>query len=213
MMLEYYIPTSHSEVEFVEKRSRFIGQVWNIDSEEQARALIASVKQKYYDARHTCWCYIVREGGIMRYSDDGEPQGTAGQPMLEVFRRNNIENVCCTITRYFGGILLGAGGLVRAYSGTAKLALDAAGVSAVRMWQVIDSECSYSQLERVKNAIEEYSGIVENIEYSSSVLVTALIPEEKSEDYVLKLTDMSAGTIFSMQSDSRFMAASIIPAK
>ncbi len=213
MMLEYYIPTSHSEVEFVEKRSRFIGQVWNIESEEQARALIASVKQKYYDARHTCWCYIVREGGIMRYSDDGEPQGTAGQPMLEVFRRNNIENVCCTITRYFGGILLGAGGLVRAYSGTAKLALDAAGVSAVRMWQVIDSECSYSQLERVKNAVEDYSGIVENIEYSSSVLITALIPEEKAEDYMMKLTDMSAGTIFSMQSDSRFMAAPIIPAK
>lgn len=212
-MLEYYIPTSHSEVEFVEKRSRFIGQVWNVETEDQARALIASVKQKYYDARHTCWCYIIREGGIMRYSDDGEPQGTAGQPMLEVFRRNNIENVCCTITRYFGGILLGAGGLVRAYSGTAKLALDAAGISAVRMWQVIDSECSYSQLERVKNTVEEYSGIVENIEYSSSVLVTVLIPEEKADDYMLKLTDMSAGTIFSMQSDSRFMAASIIPAK
>lgn len=212
-MLEYYIPTSHSEVEFVEKRSRFIGQVWNVESEEQARALIAAVKQKYYDARHTCWCYVIREGGIMRYSDDGEPQGTAGQPMLEVFRRNNIENFCCTITRYFGGILLGAGGLVRAYSGTAKLALDAAGISAVRMWHIIDSECTYSQLERVKNIIEEYNGIIENIEYSSSVLVTALIPEENAEDYTLKLTDMSAGTIFSMASGKRFMAAPIIPAK
>ncbi len=212
-MTEYYIPTSHSEVEFIEKRSRFIGQVWNVDSEEQARELIAAVKQKYYDARHTCWCYIIRDGGIMRYSDDGEPQGTAGQPMLEVFRRNNIENVCCTITRYFGGILLGAGGLVRAYSGTAKQALDAAGISAVRMWNIIDSECSYGQLERVKKYIEEIGGIIENIEYSSNILITALIPEEKAEEYTLKLTDMSAGTIFSMESGKRFMAAPIIPAK
>lgn len=212
-MTEYYIPTSHSEVEFIEKRSRFIGQVWNVVSEEQARELIAAVKQKYYDARHTCWCYIIRDGGIMRYSDDGEPQGTAGQPMLEVFRRNNIENVCCTITRYFGGILLGAGGLVRAYSGTAKQALDAAGISAVRMWNIIDSECSYGQLERVKKYIEEIGGIIENIEYSSNILITALIPEEKAEEYTLKLTDMSAGTIFSMESGKRFMAAPIIPAK
>lgn len=213
MMLEYLIPTSHSEVEFVEKRSRFIGQVWNVNTEEQARELIASVKQKYYDARHTCWCYIIREGGIMRYSDDGEPQGTAGQPMLEVFRRNNIENVCCTITRYFGGILLGAGGLVRAYSGTAKLALDAAGISAVRMWNTIESECSYSQLERVKLIISEFSGIIENIEYSSNILITALIPEENAVSYMEKLTDMSAGTIFSMESGMRFMAAPMIPAK
>ena len=212
-MTEYYIPTSHSEVEFIEKRSRFIGQVWNVVSEEQARELIAAVKQKYYDARHTCWCYIIRDGGIMRYSDDGEPQGTAGQPMLEVFRRNNIENVCCTITRYFGGILLGAGGLVRAYSGTAKQALDAAGISAVRMWNIIDSECSYGQLERVKKYIEEIGGIIENIEYSSNILITALIPEEKAEEYTLKLTDMSAGTIFSMESGKRYMAATIIPAK
>ena len=212
-MTEYFIPTSHSEIEFIEKRSRFIGQVWNVDTEEQARALIAETRQKYYDARHTCWCYIIREGGIMRYSDDGEPQGTAGQPMLEVFRRNNIENVCCTITRYFGGILLGAGGLVRAYSGSAKLALDAAGISAVRMWHVIDSECSYSQLERVKNTIAEYNGVTENIEYSSNVLVTALIPEQNSENYILKLTDMSAGTIFSMESGERFMAVPIISAK
>lgn len=212
-MSEYLIPTSHSEVEFTEKRSRFIGQVWNVDTEEQARQIIASVKQKYYDARHTCWCYIIKAGGIMRYSDDGEPQGTAGQPMLEVFRRNNIENVCCTVTRYFGGILLGAGGLVRAYSGTAKLALDAAGISQVRMWNIIDSECSYSQLERVKLVVAEFGGIIDNIEYSSSILITSLIPQENTEDYILKLTDFSAGTIFSMESGSRFMAAPLIPAK
>ena len=206
-MLEYFIPTSHSETEYVEKRSRFIGQVWNVQSEEEARSRIAGTKQRFYDARHTCWCYIIRDGGIMRYSDDGEPQGTAGQPMLEVFRRNNIENFCCTVTRYFGGILLGAGGLVRAYSHTAKLALDAAGVSVVRMWQIIESECTYSQLERVKNLIAEFNGVIDDTDYSSAVLITALIPEENTDAYLAKLTDMSAGTIFSMISGKRFMSA------
>lgn len=206
-MLEYLIPTSHSETEYVEKRSQFIGQVWHVQSEEEARGRIAETKQRFYDARHTCWCYILHDGEIMRYSDDGEPQGTAGQPMLEVFRRNNIENFCCTVTRYFGGILLGAGGLVRAYSHTAKLALDAAGISVVRMWQIVESECSYSQFERVKNVIAEFKGVIDNIDYSSTVLITVLIPEEDTDAYLVKLTNMSAGTIFSIISGKRFMSA------
>lgn len=209
-MSEFYIPTAHSEIEFVEKRSTFIGQVWNVDSEESARARITETKQRFYDARHTCWCFVIKEGGILRYSDDGEPQGTAGQPMLEVFRRNNIENVCCTVTRYFGGILLGAGGLVRAYSHTAKLALDAAGVSVMRMWQIIESECTYSQFERVKLIISEFGGIIDNTDYSSNILITAALPAENAEAYIEKLTDFSAGTVFSMMSDSRFMAAPFI---
>ena len=113
-MAEYYIPAQDSETEFSEKRSRFIGHVWHVETEEEAREKIAEMKAKYYDARHNCWCYLIREGGITRYSDDGEPQGTAGQPMLEVFRREGVENVCCVVTRYFGGILLGTGGLLRA---------------------------------------------------------------------------------------------------
>ena len=208
-MTAYLIPTNHSETEYVEKRSRFIGQVWNTDSEDEARSMISETRQRFYDARHTCWCYIIREGGIMRYSDDGEPQGTAGQPMLEVFRRNNIENVCCTVTRYFGGILLGAGGLVRAYSHTAKQTLDASGISVVRMWQVIESECSYSQLERVKGVITEFGGIIDDTDYSTAILITALIPEENAERYLGKLTDISAGTIFSIISGKRFMPAPI----
>ena len=113
-MTEYYIPTQSSESEFVEKRSRFIGHVWRVESEEEARAHIEEMKKRYYDARHNCWCYIIKDGPV-RYSDDGEPQGTAGQPMLNVFQREGIVNVCCVSTRYFGGILLGAGGLVRAW--------------------------------------------------------------------------------------------------
>ena len=115
-MTEYFVPTGASETELVEKRSRFLGHVWPVESEEEARARIEEIRKKHYDARHHCWCYRIREGGVERYSDDGEPQGTAGQPMLNVFQREGVTNVCCVVTRYFGGILLGAGGLVRAYT-------------------------------------------------------------------------------------------------
>ena len=104
------IPFSAAQSEFTEKRSRFIGQVWPVSSEEEAQERIRSAKKKYHDARHNCWCYILGDT-VLRYSDDGEPQGTAGQPMLNVFQREGVGNVCCVVTRYFGGILLGAGGL------------------------------------------------------------------------------------------------------
>ena len=112
-MNEYYIPTGAGGSEYVEKRSQFLGHVRRVETEDEARAFIAEMKKKHYDARHNCWCYIIR-GGAERYSDDGEPQGTAGIPMLEVFRREEITNVVCVVTRYFGGVLLGAGGLLRA---------------------------------------------------------------------------------------------------
>ena len=140
-MNEYLIPTGAAEAELVEKRSRFIGQLFPVESEEEARACIERVKKKHYDARHNCWCYRLREGGAERYSDDGEPQGTAGQPMLNVFQREDVWNVCCVVTRYFGGILLGAGGLVRAYTQAAKDALDASGISVVRRWVEVTVEC------------------------------------------------------------------------
>ena len=113
-MTTYFVPTGENEAELVEKRSRFIGHVFPVTCEAQARACIESVRKKHYDARHHCWCFRLREGGVERCSDDGEPQGTAGQPMLNVFQREGVQNVCCVVTRYFGGILLGAGGLVRA---------------------------------------------------------------------------------------------------
>ena len=132
-MTEYYVPTGAGESEYVEKRSRFLGHVRLVENEEEARAFIAEMKKKYYDARHNCWCYLLKDGPE-RYSDDGEPQGTAGIPMLEVFRREGVTNLVCVVTRYFGGVLLGAGGLFRAYTKSAKDALDAAGRSVVRRW-------------------------------------------------------------------------------
>ena len=122
-MTEYRVPSRPSKTEFTEKRSTFIGHVFPVETEEEARGRIGEMKKKYHDARHNCWCYLIKDGAV-RYSDDGEPQGTAGQPMLNVFQKEGVANAVCVVTRYFGGILLGAGGLTRAYGGTAKLALE-----------------------------------------------------------------------------------------
>ena len=126
-MSGFFIPAGSGEAELTEKRSRFLGHVRHVESEEEARAFIAATKKKYYDARHNCWCYLIN-GGPERYGDDGEPQGTAGIPMMEVFHRQGVVNAVCVVTRYFGGVLLGAGGLLRAYTRTAAEALAAAAV-------------------------------------------------------------------------------------
>ena len=203
-MTEYYIPTGESETEFVEKRSRFIGHVWRVDSEEQARSRIEEMKKRYYDARHNCWCYRIREGGVERYSDDGEPQGTAGQPMLNVFQRENVTNVCCVVTRYFGGILLGAGGLVRAYTQSAKDALDAAGISVVRRWVKVSVPCSYALLERVRQETEAQDGVVGDVEYGADVTIHALLPDEKADTFMARITELTAGTVTASVTGEQF---------
>ena len=193
-MTEYYIPTASSETELVEKRSRFIGHVWRVESEEEARARIEETRKKHYDARHNCWCYIIKDGPV-RYSDDGEPQGTAGQPMLNVFQREGVVNVCCVVTRYFGGVLLGAGGLVRAYTQSAKNALDAAGISVVRRWVTMEVPCSYAQFEAMRREISAFGGVVEGVDYGSDVVLSALLPEERAEKFAAHVLDATAGTV------------------
>ncbi len=192
-MTEYFVPTGPSETEFVEKRSRFIGHVWPVESEEEARAYIEQMKKKYHDARHNCWCYRLKEGGVERYSDDGEPQGTAGQPMLGVFQKEGVTNVCCVVTRYFGGVLLGAGGLVRAYTQSAKDALDAAGISVVRRWVEVTAICPYNLFERMKLEVETAGGVLGESEYAADVTVHALLPENAVESFSARVTELTAG--------------------
>ena len=192
-MTEYYIPTEAAEAELVEKRSRFIGQVRPVETEEEARAFVEQVKKKHYDARHNCWCYRLRDGGVERYSDDGEPQGTAGQPMLNVFQREEVTNVVCVVTRYFGGVLLGAGGLVRAYTQSAKDALDAAGVSVVRRWVEAAVPCPYSFFDRVRLEVEAHGGVLGETEYAADVTVHALLPEGQVEAFSARMTELTAG--------------------
>ena len=202
-MTEYYVPTKASEAELTEKRSTFIGHVWPVETEEEARARIDEMKKKYHDARHNCWCYLLKDGPV-RYSDDGEPQGTAGQPMLGVFQKEGVTNVCCVVTRYFGGILLGAGGLVRAYTQSAKDALDAAGISVVRRWVELAVDCPYSYLERVKLECTALDGVVGEIEYAAAVTVHALLPEGNAAAFAARMTELSAGTFAAAELGERF---------
>ena len=204
-MTEYYIPTKRSEARLVEKRSEFIGRVWRVESEEEARAHIEAMKKKYHDARHNCWCYIVKDGPV-RYSDDGEPQGTAGQPMLNVFQREGVVNVCCVVTRYFGGILLGAGGLVRAYTQSAKDALDAAGISVVRRWVAMELPCTYNQFETMRREVAAFGGVVENIDYGADVVLSVLLPEERAQEFTARVVDVSAGTVEPLEAGEQFKA-------
>lgn len=189
-----HVPFAAAESEFVEKRSRFIGHVWPVSSEEEAQEHIRAMKKKYHDARHNCWCYLLGDN-VLRYSDDGEPQGTAGQPMLNVFQREGVSNVCCVVTRYFGGILLGAGGLTRAYSRSARDALCAAGVATVGLWEQAELDCDYSLLERVKPEITALGGLVDGIAYAAAVTVAVSLPEGASEKLQQRLTELSAGGI------------------
>lgn len=194
-MTEYLIPSGYGEAEFVEKRSRFIGRVWVTEAEEEAVARIKEMRDKHWDATHNVYAYIIRDGGIMRYSDDGEPQGTSGMPTLNVFRGEGIQNVCCVVTRYFGGILLGTGGLVRAYSAAAKLALEAAGISVVRLWKEIVLACKYSQYEPVMKEIAAFDGLSTDVDYGVDVMITALLPEDKAEQFAARVFDITAGTV------------------
>ena len=193
-MTEYYIPSGPGQAELVEKRSRFLGRVWPADSEEEARRRIEEARKLHYDARHNCWCYLLRNGPV-RYSDDGEPQGTAGQPMLSVFQREGVENAVCVVTRYFGGVLLGTGGLVRAYTQSAKDALDAAGVSVVRRWVSMEVPCSYAQFEETRREVSRHGGVEERVDYGADVLLSVLIPEEQAAPFAARLLDASAGSI------------------
>lgn len=204
-MSEYFIPAGPGEAEFTEKRSRFLGHIRHVDSEEEAKAFVNQIKKEHYDARHNCWCYLLR-GGVERYSDDGEPQGTAGIPMLEVFRREGVTDMVCVVTRYFGGVLLGAGGLLRAYTKSAKDALDAAGVSVVRRWVEAELPCSYALAERLKTEVAAFDGIVTGMDYAAAVTIRALVPEEKAEDFQARIFDLSAGTVKAVLTGEAFRA-------
>ena len=190
----FRVPFEAAESEFVEKRSRFITHLWPVETEEEAQTHIREMKSKYYDARHNCWCYLIGRN-VMRYSDDGEPQGTAGQPMLKVFERENVTNVCCVVTRYFGGILLGAGGLTRAYSKGAKDALTVAGAATMGLWSCVMIPCSYAAFERVKLEVAAHGGVIDETEYGADITLCVSIMASEVDALQTRLTELSAGTI------------------
>ena len=204
-MEEYLVPTGFGEDTFIEKKSRFIGRIWPVESEEEALARIQEMKKRHYDATHNCWAYILRDGPV-RFSDDGEPGGTAGMPMLQVLQREELYNVVCVVTRYFGGILLGAGGLVRAYTKGAKIAVDAAGKSVKRVWTAFYVPCPYPYYERVKLLIASFGGVVRKTDFGAEVELEVLVPEKSGAPFLDALTELSAGTVEAMELGREYRA-------
>jgi uncharacterized YigZ family protein len=200
--MSVFVPFSDAETEFTEKRSRFISHLWRVSSEAEAQSRIREMKTKYHDARHNCWCYVTEEAA--RYSDDGEPQGTAGQPMLNVFTREDVGGVCCVITRYFGGVLLGAGGLTRAYAKGAKDVLTAAGLARVQTWQRVTLELPYPLLEPIRRLLSAHGGSVCSADYGETVTCCAELPEASVPAFAAAVTELSAGKLTAIPGETVF---------
>lgn len=204
-MKPYLVPSKIADAEFTERRSRFIGHIFPTDTEQEALACLKRMRETYWDATHNVYAYIIRDGAT-RFSDDGEPGGTAGMPVLQVLQREEIFNVTCVVTRYFGGILLGAGGLVRAYAHSAKLALDAAGRSIKQVWTKIYLPCPYSWFERVKLEAAAFGGVIEGTDFGADVSFDLLLPQAQAEPFLARVLDMSAGTIEGLTGDNVYRA-------
>lgn len=193
-MQNYIVPAGYGEIEYIEKRSRFIGRVWPIDAEADALGHIKAMREQHWDATHNVYAYSVKNGGIARFSDDGEPSGTSGMPVLNVFRAGGVDDYCCVVTRYFGGILLGAGGLVRAYSKSAAMALDAAGKAELRVHTIVSVICTYPQFDRLKAELPRFGAELADTEYGAVVSFTVSLAKEEAERFILRVTELSAGT-------------------
>lgn len=192
--LKPYITVDHfSESEFVEKRSRFIGRCWRIDREEKAVSIIGRIKKEYWDAKHNCYAYILRDG-TSRYTDDGEPAGTAGLPIIERMKSIGVTNTLVIVTRYFGGTLLGTGGLIRAYSRSAGDAIYAAGLVRMTPCDSFSVKCSYSLFNTVKATCARH-GRIETAVFLTDVEITVWIEQTGSADFLNALTEETEGKV------------------
>ena len=178
-MSGFRVPAGIGEAELTEKRSRFLAHLRPVESEDAAKAFVQEIKKQYHDARHNCWCWRIG-GELERFSDDGEPQGSAGKPMLEVFRREEVTNLVCVVTRYFGA---------------AKEALLNAGTRTVSEWTPVRFACPYPLLERCKGSVTLLGGEVSRLDYGEDVRVLALLPTGEEEKLVSALTELSGGSI------------------
>ena len=192
------------EAEFVEKKSVFIGHAAPVKSEEEAQAFVKKYKNQYMDARHNVWAYLMKGEIIARYSDDGEPQGTAGVPVLDTIRKSGVTDAVVVVTRYFGGILLGAGGLVRAYSHTAKLALDAAHIITYEQYTELELTCSYSDYQRYSAILPSFGAIIDDTEFSDRVILRFSVKDAVVPVLFAKIQEMSGGKDEAIVKGKRF---------
>ncbi len=195
-MQDYITVKKGAYDEFVEKKSRFIGYCKPLKSEEEAIDFINAVRAKHRDATHNVYAYIVRDNNIMRYSDDSEPAGTAGMPVLDVLRSNSLTDVGVVVTRYFGGTLLGTGGLVRAYTKGAKIAVEAAQITQKIFCGIYEIECDYSMFGKLRYAVEENEKyIIKDIIYTDAVKIITGVPEGERAAFEKMIADKSQGVV------------------
>lgn len=202
----YITVKGYGEARFEEKRSVFIGYCEHVTSEEEALAFVKKIKEKHKDATHNCYGYVMKGGILCRYSDDGEPQGTAGKPILDMLVKSGVDDVCVVVTRYFGGTLLGTGGLVHAYSQGAKMAVEAAGIAQFENYIVLKVSCSYSDYQRIGLELERCEAIIDNTDYSDSVAVQFAVKDQFADEISRKISEISAGKSLPTKLGERFDA-------
>ena len=195
--LTYNVIKKEGASEIVVTKSRFIGLLVSVSDPSEAEAYIAQIKKKYHDARHNCWAYVILEenGCISRSSDDGEPSGTAGRPILSVMEGAGLVNALCIVTRYFGGVLLGTGGLVRAYTDAAKAALEDADIDSIKPGTLIKLSFDYADEPMIRRFAENTGFFVTGSGYAEKVTFELTGPRDKAEGFISGIRDMTAGKV------------------
>ncbi|MFY9214374.1 MAG: YigZ family protein [Tissierellaceae bacterium] len=195
-MNNYRTVFSYGEAEFIINKSRFIGYANHIKTEEEALDFIEEISTKHRDATHNVYAYVVGENSnIQRFSDDGEPSGTAGIPALEVIKKEDLRNVVVVVTRYFGGIHLGAGGLIRAYTKGAKIGLDAAKIVDMVVHQELGIKVDYNLYGKIENFLLANEYIVDEVTFDTSVNISIFVDREELDRFIKTITDLSRGNI------------------
>ena len=182
-----------SKFEYEDRKSVFIGEAMPVSSEEDALKFIAYIKKKYPDARHHVYAYVLRENSIMRFSDDREPQGTAGMPVLDVIRKNGCTDTVIVVTRYFGGTLLGTGGLVKAYTSAALGALKNANIITYDLFSVIKLSVSYSDYQKIASELERLQFYSDETKYSDAVTILGKTKKNNVDSIVKNITEITSG--------------------
>ncbi len=185
----YYTLKKEARAEFVERKSVFYGSAAPVKTEAEALAFINKVRSEYSDATHNVYAYILREGNLSRFSDDGEPHGTAGIPTLDVLRKEGLTDCAVVVTRYFGGILLGAGGLVRAYSAAAKSGIDAAERIFLKPFKLLEMSMDYSRYNRIAKLMSNHGVRTVDSSFDIDVRIKASVPEERAQGFIDAVTE------------------------
>ena len=193
--MNYFTISANAKASFIEKRSEFIGYIAPVKTNDEAVAFINSIKAEHRKAKHNVYAYILREDNISRYSDDGEPQGTAGVPVLDVLQKRGLTDVCVVVTRYFGGILLGGGGLVRAYSHAASLACDEARIMNMCLCHRLKITADYGMYGKISYLLPNFDTITVSSDFGSDVTLEILVLSEKLEALKIELTEATNGSV------------------